>query len=349
MSNPWSFRFPFSLKYSVPLLILILGSLLSGTTIYQQVNAVKRQFELDAISTGELDGKQASTLLDYIYRSETLENNNGVKLLVSQLAVKPNLLSAFLLNENSIAVAATNYRLTELPLESLPIQQDAALLDDVRNYGIGKTILTSDKQRIVAAYPVVMGGEPGDIAPSRKGIIVLEYDLATQRQTLVKSAIQRSLGQTGFLMVTCLVIWFFLEVYVTRRAERLVKTSEALATGDMKARAKLEGSDELAKISDAFDQMATQIQQDTESLQRSEAELWDKTQKLTKAFEELQHAQLQLVQSEKMSSLGQLVAGIAHEINNPVNFIYGNLSHTRNYSKDLLCLIDLYQDRKSVV
>jgi len=58
---------------------------------------------------------------------------------------------------------------------------------------------------------------------------------------------------------------------------------------------------------------------------------------------ELQHTQAQLVQSEKMSSLGQLVAGVSHEINNPVNFIYGNLTHIEQYAQDLFNLIQLYQ------
>ncbi|MEH1840932.1 MAG: PAS domain S-box protein [Nostoc sp.] len=69
----------------------------------------------------------------------------------------------------------------------------------------------------------------------------------------------------------------------------------------------------------------------------------DKAQQLEAALLELQQTQAQLIQAEKMSSLGQLVAGIAHEINNPVNFIYGNISHTREYIKDLLHLVDLYQ------
>ncbi|MGD1936230.1 MAG: ATP-binding protein [Cyanophyceae cyanobacterium] len=59
---------------------------------------------------------------------------------------------------------------------------------------------------------------------------------------------------------------------------------------------------------------------------------------------ELQHTQSQLVQAEKMSSLGQLVAGVAHEINNPVNFISGNLEHLQESSESLLQLIDLYQE-----
>ena len=59
--------------------------------------------------------------------------------------------------------------------------------------------------------------------------------------------------------------------------------------------------------------------------------------------ERLRQAQVQLVQSEKMSSLGQMVAGIAHEVNNPVNFIYGNLGHAQNYVEDLIDLVSLYQ------
>ncbi len=64
---------------------------------------------------------------------------------------------------------------------------------------------------------------------------------------------------------------------------------------------------------------------------------------LQHAVEELQQAQAQLVQKEKMVSLAQMVAGIAHEINNPVNFIYGNLSHISEYTEDLLKLLQLYQ------
>lgn len=66
-------------------------------------------------------------------------------------------------------------------------------------------------------------------------------------------------------------------------------------------------------------------------------------QKLQRALEELQHAQAQLIQSEKMSSLGQLIAGVAHEINNPVNFIYGNLTYATDYIRDLLQILQHYQ------
>ncbi|MBC1274898.1 GHKL domain-containing protein [Nostoc sp. UCD121] len=73
------------------------------------------------------------------------------------------------------------------------------------------------------------------------------------------------------------------------------------------------------------------------------SKLEHKNLQLEQTLQELQYTQVQLVQTEKMSSLGQLVAGVAHEINNPVNFIYGNLIHIRKYSQQLLTLINLYQ------
>ncbi|MDJ0737293.1 MAG: PAS domain S-box protein [Nostocaceae cyanobacterium] len=69
----------------------------------------------------------------------------------------------------------------------------------------------------------------------------------------------------------------------------------------------------------------------------------EKAQQLEETLRELQATQTQLIQSEKMSSLGQLVAGIAHEINNPVNFIHGNINHASHYIEDLLNLVELYQ------
>ncbi|MDA0866011.1 MAG: ammonium transporter [Cyanobacteria bacterium] len=80
-----------------------------------------------------------------------------------------------------------------------------------------------------------------------------------------------------------------------------------------------------------------------EALQAAEAQDL-KTRQLESALKELQQTQLQLVHSEKMSSLGQLVAGVAHEINNPINFIYGNLSYVAEYTHDLMDLVACYQN-----
>ncbi|HYW20611.1 MAG TPA: PAS domain S-box protein [Nodularia sp. (in: cyanobacteria)] len=75
----------------------------------------------------------------------------------------------------------------------------------------------------------------------------------------------------------------------------------------------------------------------------AEIKLQQQTQNLENTLYELQRTQSQLIQSEKMSSLGNMVAGIAHEINNPVNFIHGNLIPAREYTQDFLGLIQLYE------
>ncbi|MGD1699329.1 PAS domain-containing sensor histidine kinase [Dapis sp. BLCC M229] len=99
------------------------------------------------------------------------------------------------------------------------------------------------------------------------------------------------------------------------------------------------GTDEvLAIVRDITERKQGEI-----ALQQSEKRERERALQLETALKELQNTQAQLVQAEKMSSLGQMVAGIAHEINNPISFIYGNILHTNNYIRDLLHLLQLYQ------
>ncbi len=88
--------------------------------------------------------------------------------------------------------------------------------------------------------------------------------------------------------------------------------------------------------------ISSRKQADAARLQ-AEAIVRHQKQKIEQALKELQEAQVQLVQNEKMVGLGQLVAGIAHEINNPVNFIYGNISHVKNAISNLVDLLEIYQ------
>jgi PAS domain S-box-containing protein len=82
---------------------------------------------------------------------------------------------------------------------------------------------------------------------------------------------------------------------------------------------------------------------DITQTKRVEEKFQKQTQSLKQTLRELKQTQTQLIQTEKMSSLGQMVAGVAHEINNPVNFVHGNIVPACEYVQDLLGLIELYQ------
>ena len=97
-------------------------------------------------------------------------------------------------------------------------------------------------------------------------------------------------------------------------------------------------------MADTLERSFAALEHQNETL---ESQVADRTADLTQALEELQLTQTQLIQSEKMSGLGQMVAGIAHEINNPVSFIHGNLNPTRTYITDLLQHLHLYQTSAS--
>ncbi|WP_339374271.1 PAS domain S-box protein [Oscillatoria nigro-viridis] len=102
-------------------------------------------------------------------------------------------------------------------------------------------------------------------------------------------------------------------------------------------------ADGQAKIIIGVSQDITTRKQAEEALRQSEVREREKARDLESALLELRSTQTQLIQTEKMSSLGQLVAGIAHEINNPVNFIHANIDYLNQYTKQLLDLVSLYE------
>ncbi len=156
----------------------------------------------------------------------------------------------------------------------------------------------------------------------------------------------------GISMILSAAIAYFLGVYtangISRPLKEVTEMAEKISTeSNFNLRVPVTTKDEIGTLATSFNLLIKKVAEYTNKLEQSrenlEQRVTERTQELSATLQELKHTQTQLIQNEKMSSLGEMVGGVAHEINNPVNFIYGNIEHARNYMQDLIDIIQLYQ------
>ncbi|MEW5855997.1 MAG: ATP-binding protein [Cyanobacteriota bacterium] len=189
-----------------------------------------------------------------------------------------------------------------------------------------------------------------------------QYALARQESSKFKQTTHIiRYATTGLIVLILIGQMILILIPVILSIKKLQLGATKIGAGSLDYRLNIYTGDEIEKLSCEFNQMAEKLAESYHFLERKviertaelielnqnlEIEISERKQaetELQQALQNLQKTQSQLIQTEKMSSLGQMVAGVAHEINNPVNFIHGNLVYVGEYTQDLLRLVQLYQ------
>ncbi len=286
---------------------------------------------------------QRSTFVSHV---ERVQNNiSDLMIFVDEhprhSAIKPREFEQFLINYET-AVASYTESINTLYEQIVPPD-----LKPEEIQGAKQDLLTFLSEDVVSPAD----SEFNSLSEKLVAITEAAKTQAQEAQEKLETALALRIQIITFSMLVSAGIALLLAIYTSRHIAKPLKAVTYLAQrvtkeSNFNLRAPVVTEDEVGSLAISLNQLIKRIGQYTQELeinrQNLEERVQERTQELTKALKELKETQSQLIQTEKMSSLGQMVGGIAHEINNPVNFIYGNIQHTQEYTENLLKLVQLY-------
>ncbi|MBP0003544.1 MAG: sensor histidine kinase [Cyanobacteria bacterium SBC] len=308
--------------------IVVVGATTLGVN-YRLIEAdLERKIEQQAISLTHSVEFVSEGLIEIEYTSI-------LQRVVQNYATLPNVVEIAVIDPQGILLAYSAESPRDRSLSAVrPELQD--IVDRAFTTGdiVREKIALDDRPVLVETLPFssVLFGASG-----RRGMAIAILDLRPVQQeartTFLKSSLTLMVGVFGISILMGLLVRQTILVHL-QHLERAINHSHV--TGRFNCPQPLPPN-EIGVLAVALDAAFRALR---ESEEREKA----RSSELQNTLDDLQKTQAQLIQTEKMSGLGQMVAGIAHEINNPVSFIHGNLIHLDDYLKDLMELIDLYQE-----
>jgi len=171
----------------------------------------------------------------------------------------------------------------------------------------------------------------------------IELAVTTDKIQMGKKAIREtSLLVSGLVFAIGILIGFWLSRNISVPVLALRDAAIRVGDGDLAQRVVKKSGDEIGELTTAFNKMVGDLEKAHNELNKANADLADANDALHATVSDLKAAQEQLIQAEKMASLGQLTAGVAHEINNPINFVSANIQPLKDDMTDVLDMISRY-------
>ncbi|MBD2360700.1 HAMP domain-containing protein [Anabaena minutissima FACHB-250] len=371
-----------SLGYAITLGIAVSGTVAGfgiGRHYYQQASERKQHTRnevelLHRLQAGVLQARTHQQQLIPLVKNPESYNEEYAHLLHHQAEIKNHWaeLKAFVKIKSK---PAGDINLTEIPkflqtYNDVPQQYFQELEYRIKQI---QTLNLNTPKDIEKAQKILIEFTNSDLALNFDGIsddlvgIIKNSYLTTKQTNELQEQSTRISQQIVLTSITLSVgISILLALFTSRAIARPIQTLTNIARrsteeSNFNLQVNIDSNDEIGVLGNSLNQLIATVKQLLNQQQAANEqlaaynetlehkvetrteELSEKNIRLQQLLEELQRTQLQMVQSEKMSALGQMVAGIAHEINNPVNFIHGNLAHVQEYAENLLNFVQLYQ------
>lgn len=269
----------------------------------------------------EINKSVSTSLFQILSPNIDQKNYNNIDKLVSN-AIKTNLIAYFVIKDNS-----TN---------KIIYSSAKSLSGKDFNYNILNDIDKIEKN----PYDSHKDTRTYYISGNKKDSTMY---IGFYKKAILSQSLEDFINNMSYIVILAILFGLFLAHILTKiittPLDKLTEGTKRFAHGDFNHRIPYFNYQEIDDLVTSYNSMAETLSDMYTSLENQVAE---RTKQLNQAYNELQNTQAMMVHSEKMKSLGELVAGITHEINNPINFIYGNLIHLTNYTNDLIMLIDSY-------
>jgi len=249
-------RVPASLKFTVPLVLLSFAAALSTVNLLYHVPQAERAAEEDNRKRLAQEMSRLQSTMEYLLLKGDMD---AAQHEIAVLAHNHDVTFAALTDDRNVVITATRRawlgrQITEV-LPQFDLERAAAAIRERR---AGMTT-DSNGSELLGHAGILMGGEHEALRPSRTGTVFLGYDLKRYKAEARAQVLQQSLYWAGRVTVLALAMWLIFHFLLTRRTAKLVRAAEELAAGNLDARSHLRGTDELARLSRAFDGMALKV------------------------------------------------------------------------------------------